>query len=255
MGERAKEARNCVSQRCYIPLRYSLLMFIAMASFETFDALAPVHYHGRGVLSQPLSLRRACLPALRAQADTPQNANTVSIPVSTPLPPKILLPTPLPSSKGDYVDIFCRGTNALMKKMVLESFREKVDMKPAGTAGPEILDKLLAAPEFPGMSRPLWLVITGSLPTLLGWYGYYKFSVEEELFQDELASDGRVTGCGGYGTLFPFVFLGLIGALLKFVLDVEEGAYVMEAGGLWIVLGQINLYRRINHLFEKQVRH
>ena len=54
-----------------------------------------------------------------------------------------------------------------------------------------------------------------SVPTLLGWYGYYKFSVEEELFQDELASEGRVTGCGGYGTLFPFVFFGLIGAFLR----------------------------------------
>jgi hypothetical protein len=32
---------------------------------------------------------------------------------------------------------------------------------------------------------------THSVPTLLGWYGYYKFSVEEELFQDELASEGR----------------------------------------------------------------
>ena len=35
------------------------------------------------------------------------------------------------------------------------------------------------------------------------WYGYYKFSVEEELFQDELATDGRVTGCGGYGSTKP----------------------------------------------------
>ena len=27
-----------------------------------------------------------------------------------------------------------------------------------------------------------------------GWYGYYKFSVEEELFQDELRREGRVSG-------------------------------------------------------------
>lgn len=70
-----------------------------------------------------------------------------------------------------------------MKKAVLQSFRDKVEMKPAGSAGPELIDKLLAPPEFPGMSRPLWMVMAGSIPTLLGWYGYYKFSVEEELFQ------------------------------------------------------------------------
>lgn len=70
-----------------------------------------------------------------------------------------------------------------MKKAVVQSFRDKVEMKPAGTAGPELIDRLLAAPEFPGMSRPLWMVMAGSIPTALGWYGYYKFSVEEELFQ------------------------------------------------------------------------
>jgi len=79
--------------------------------------------------------------------------------------------------------MFCRGTNDLMKKAVVQSFRDKVEMKPAGTAGPELIDRLLAAPEFPGMSRPLWMVMAGSIPTALGWYGYYKFSVEEELFQ------------------------------------------------------------------------
>lgn len=162
-----------------------------------------------------------------------------------------LLPPAPPPKEGDYVDILCRGTNSLMKKLVLKSFRDKVEMQPAGSAGPEILDRLLAPPEYPGMSRPLWLVMAGSIPTFLGWYGYYKFSVEEELFQDELATDGRVTGCGGYGTLFPFVFLGLIGAFLRFVLEVEEGEYVIEAGGVWILGGQINLYRRINQLYEK----
>jgi hypothetical protein len=88
-----------------------------------------------------------------------------------------------PPKDGDYIDMFCRGTNDLMKKTVVQSFRDKVEMKPAGTAGPELIDRLLAAPEFPGMSRPLWMVMAGSIPTALGWYGYYKFSVEEELFQ------------------------------------------------------------------------
>jgi hypothetical protein len=70
--------------------------------------------------------------------------------------------------------------------------------------------------------------------------------------QDELANEGRVTGCGGYGTLFPFVFAFLIGGFAKFVLDIEAGEYIMGAGGAWILGGQINLYRRINHLYERE---
>ena len=89
----------------------------------------------------------------------------------------MLFPKPPPPKEGDYVDIFCRGTNALMKSLVLQKFRDKVDMtslyftphpyfcvqrfpiifllhqvemQPAGSAGPEILDKLMAPPEFPG---------------------------------------------------------------------------------------------------------
>ena len=46
------------------------------------------------------------------------------------------------------------------------------------------------------------LVIAASVPTALGWYGFYKFSVEEELFQMEIRRPGgRATGFGGYGTL------------------------------------------------------
>jgi len=99
------------------------------------------------------------------------------------------------------------------------------------------------------MSRPLWLVMVGSVPTALGWYGYYKFSVEEELFQEELRTEGRVTGCGGYGTLFPFVYLGLLGAVMRFVLDVEGSEILLQAAGAWILAGQVNLYYRINQKF------
>jgi hypothetical protein len=192
-------------------------------------------------------VRLPCLP-LRAQQDAtaPQTASAgASKSPGLPLPPP-------PPRDGDYVDIFCRGTNMLMKQAVLPSFRRRVELQPAGTAGPEVMDRLLAAPEFPGMSRPLWLVMAGSIPTLLGWYGYYKFSIEEELFQDELSSDGRASGCGGYGTLFPFVFLSLIGAFLRFGMDVEEGEYVIEAGGAWILAGQVNLYRRVNQLYQRE---
>jgi hypothetical protein len=44
-------------------------------------------------------------------------------------------------------------------------------MAPAGTAPADAISRLLARPEFPGMSRPLWLVMAGSIPTLLGWWG------------------------------------------------------------------------------------
>ena len=61
-----------------------------------------------------------------------------------------------------------------------------------------------------------------------------------------------MTGCGGYGTLFPFVFAVVIGGFCRFVLEIEAGEYLMEAGGAWILAGQINLYRRINHLYERE---
>ena len=55
---------------------------------------------------------------------------------------------------------------------------------------------MTTAPESPGVPRGVALTMLGSVPTALGWYGYYKFSVEEELFQDELRREGRVSGRG-----------------------------------------------------------
>lgn len=159
----------------------------------------------------------------------------------------------IPAPKeGDYLDQFCRGTNNLMKQLVLPSVRERVELQRAGTADKDIMSRLLAKPEYPPMSRPLWLVMAGSIPTALGWYGFYKFSVEEELFQEELRTEGRVTGCGGYGTLFPFVYLGLFGAVGKFILDIPNSEILLQAAGAWILGGQINLYYRINQKFIKK---
>eukprot|EP00930_Biecheleria_cincta_P001315 TRINITY_DN102449_c0_g1_i1.p1 TRINITY_DN102449_c0_g1~~TRINITY_DN102449_c0_g1_i1.p1 ORF type:complete len:348 (+),score=39.74 TRINITY_DN102449_c0_g1_i1:52-1044(+) len=154
--------------------------------------------------------------------------------------------------EGDYVDIFCRSTNAFFRQLVIPQVREKVELKPAGTAGPEVLDKLTAAPEYPGISRPLWLVMVGSIPTVLGWYGYYKFSVEEELFQAELRAEGRVTGFGGYGTLFPFVFGLLLGIAMQFAGFDDIGSLLISAASIWILAGQVNLYRRVNELCQAQ---
>ena len=151
------------------------------------------------------------------------------------------------AKESDLVSDFCQGTNAFWKQLVFPQIREKVEIQPAFTAGDGILDRLTAAPENPGLPRPVWLTVLGSVPTALGWYGYYKFSVEEELFQHELATEGKVSGCGGYGTLFPFVFGVLVGSTLE-VAHLPGGATLVEAAGAWILLGQINLYRRVNEL-------
>ena len=80
--------------------------------------------------------------------------------------------------------------------------------------------------------------------------GYYKFSVEEELFQYELMTEGKVSGCGGYGTLFPFVYGVIIGFPLK-LLGLSLGDTFIEAASIWILLGQVNLYRRVNELCDE----
>ncbi|KAL3936325.1 MAG: hypothetical protein SGBAC_008340 [Bacillariaceae sp.] len=147
----------------------------------------------------------------------------------------------------DFVNDFCQGTNEFWKQLVIQPVKDYVEIQPAGTSGRDPLSKLTAAPEVPGIPRPVWLTILGSVPTALGWYGYYKFSVEEELYQYELQEGGKVTGCGGYGTLFPFVFGVIFGLPLK-LLDIEIGDTIVEAAAFWILLGQVNLYRRVNEL-------
>jgi hypothetical protein len=133
----------------------------------------------------------------------------------------------------DLVNDFCMGTNEFWKQLVIQPVKDYVQIQPAGTAGRDPLSKLTAAPELPGIPRPVWLTILGSVPTALGWYGYYKFSVEEELFQYELQTEGKVTGCGGYGTLFPFVFGIIIGFPLQ-LLHVPGGGTIVE--GITIIV-------------------
>ena len=131
--------------------------------------------------------------------------------------------------------------------LVIQPVKDYVQIRPAGSAPSDILSKLIAPPEVPGIPRPVWLTILGSVPTALGWYGYYKFSVEEELFQYELETEGKVSGCGGYGTLFPFVYGVIIGFPLT-VLGIPFGDTILQAASIWILAGQVNLYRRVNEL-------
>lgn len=88
-------------------------------------------------------------------------------------------------------------------------------------------------------------------PLRLGWYGWYKFSVEEELFYDELRREGRTSGCGGYGTLILFSWLVLLGGVGT-VAGIDGADFLIELGAAWILLGQVNLYRRVNELLEEQ---
>ncbi len=74
--------------------------------------------------------------------------------------------------------------------------------------------------------------------------------MEEELYQYELQNGEKVTGCGGYGTLFPFVYGIIIGFPLQ-LLHIPGGETLVDAAGLWILLGQVNLYRRVNELCDE----
>ena len=64
----------------------------------------------------------------------------------------------------------------------------------------------------------------------------------EELFQDELRREGRVTGCGGYGTLLPFVFCIIAGGGLTVLpTPLQHTAvpdFFITLGSVWILAGQ-----------------
>jgi len=156
-----------------------------------------------------------------------------------------------PSSDTDIIlSDFFKGTNEFWKTLVIQPVRQYVQIQPAETvvtSTSDAITKLTAPPEIPGIPRPVWLTILGSVPTGLIYYGYYKFSVEEELYQYELQETGRVSGAGGYGTLFPFVYGILLGFPMT-LLHIPGGELLLEAAGAWILLGQINLYKRVNEL-------
>ena len=156
-----------------------------------------------------------------------------------------------PNAQDDnFLSDFFKGTNEFWKSLVIEPVRQYVNVRPAETAVTSTSDaitKLTSPPESPGIPRPVWLTILGSVPTGLLYYGYYKFCVEEELYQYELQETGKVSGAGGYGTLFPFVYGVLLGFPMT-ILHIPGGEVLLDAAGAWILLGQINLYKRVNEL-------
>ena len=77
----------------------------------------------------------------------------------------------------DAISDFCKGTNAFWKTLIIPAVRDYADVKPRGTAGDDFFSVVTAAPETPGIPRPVWLTIAASVPTGLIWYGWYKYSV------------------------------------------------------------------------------
>ena len=108
-----------------------------------------------------------------------------------------------------------------------------------------------APPRDPGVPRPLWSVILASLPTGLVWYGYYKFCVEEELLEMELAANQKPRGFGGYGTLGPFTY-GLVLGPIAAILHLPGGINWATAGIVFIYYTQFLLYDRVNELYKQE---
>lgn len=96
----------------------------------------------------------------------------------------------------------------------------------------------------PGTPRPLWRVLAFSVATLLLYYGWYKWIVQEEL--------RRYTGTGWSGTLClaPFV-LGVALPQLAYGFGDAPGwvRWLSFAGIAWIYIVQYRLYRDVNRLY------
>mmetsp|Transcript_18272 Transcript_18272/g.28410 ORF Transcript_18272/g.28410 Transcript_18272/m.28410 type:complete len:265 (-) Transcript_18272:1113-1907(-) len=96
--------------------------------------------------------------------------------------------------------------------------------------------------------RTVTQVVSYSVPTALGWYGWYKFCVEEEL-KERFSYLPWYRRLGGRWTLGPFV----IGLTVPQVLTLALGDSLPEwfpalslLGVAWIYAVQLDLYLRIN---------
>jgi hypothetical protein len=175
-----------------------------------------------------------------AHTSAVSEAFTAPITPPTPRSRESIIAAAKQGSSDDFISDFCKGTNEFWRSLVIEPVRKYVEVQPAEsavTATSDALTKLTAPPENPGIPRPVWLTILGSVPTGLVWYGYYKFSVEEELYQYEMKETGKVSGAGGFGTLFPFVYGILIGFPMT-LLHIPGGELIIEAAGAWILVSR-----------------
>ena len=88
------------------------------------------------------------------------------------------LPARAAALHADAISDFCQGTNKFWKSLIIPVVRDYADIKPKGTADvDDFFSVVTAAPETPGIPRPVWLTIAASVPTGLIWYGWYKYSV------------------------------------------------------------------------------
>ena len=97
-----------------------------------------------------------------------------------------------------------------------------------------------------GKPRPLWQVIFLSVTTLMLYYGWYKWIIQEEL--------RRYNGSGWSGTLclLPFV----LGVAIPQVLRLSHSApgwigWLSFLGIAWIYIVQFKLYRTVNELYRQ----
>lgn len=159
--------------------------------------------------------------------------------------------TPLQaSSNGEHPTV---QLNQFFKDPVPKQIQDVVALRD-DSASPkqdfDLMELLTAPPGKPGIPRPLWLVILGSLLTGLVWYGYYKFAVEEEMLTLELESGKVPRGFGGYGTLGPFTYGLLLGPIAA-LLHLPGGIQWTTLGIVYIYYTQFLLYDRVNELYQE----
>ncbi|NHC37755.1 hypothetical protein [Scytonema millei] len=101
--------------------------------------------------------------------------------------------------------------------------------------------------QFVGKPRPLWRVILLSVATLMLYYGWYKWIIQEEL--------RRYNGYGWSGTLClaPFVLGVVIPQLLRiYDPDVPDWfGWFSLLGVVWIYIVQFKLYKTVNALYRE----
>ena len=99
-----------------------------------------------------------------------------------------------------------------------------------------------------GKPRPLWRVIFLSAATLMLYYGWYKWIIQEEL--------RRYKGYGWSGTLclLPFI-LGVAFPQALWILDPDVDrwfGWFSLLGVVWIYIVQFRLYRTVNQLYRRE---
>ena len=177
-----------------------------------------------------------------------------------------------PDSREALLSDFYVATNGIFRNLTIGPVREYAAIKDdddesivddAPPFGSRSLDDyvglLTTPPRIPMVPRPVFTTVIFTLATGVLYYGWYKFSVEEELFNIELRSTGVVRGPGGYGTIVPFSLLflaGLSASAASSALDSEALAYLSKLsiglGSSWVLVGQYGLYQRVNDLYVER---